>query len=145
MPVHPTQDQIAAISALAGSPDDGPLVMLNLNKYRNQAVYEGDVPNGLSPDCTGKEAYDRYAEHAFARLLEVGGSILWYTKATLTVIGDDTDVYDEVIAVRYPSAQAFIDLALDPELMIQMAHRTAGLERSGLIRCDEGELEPSVG
>ena len=38
--VEPTERQIAEMAELARSPDDGPLVMLNLNKYRDRAAYE---------------------------------------------------------------------------------------------------------
>ncbi|MBJ7347996.1 MAG: DUF1330 domain-containing protein [Thermoleophilaceae bacterium] len=142
MPANPTQSQIEAISALIGTEAGGPLVMLNLNRYRERAKYDGPPPGGESPDVSGHEAYGRYSEKALARLAEIGGEVLWYTQATMTVIGDDSDVYDEVIAVRYPSAQAFIDLALDPEIGVALAHRTAGLERAALIRCDEGMFNP---
>jgi hypothetical protein len=33
MPVEPTPEQLAEIQAIAEGPDDGPLVMLNLNRY----------------------------------------------------------------------------------------------------------------
>jgi hypothetical protein len=33
VPVNPTSDQIAALAAIAGTDADGPLVMLNLNRY----------------------------------------------------------------------------------------------------------------
>ena len=71
-------------------------------------------------------------------LARVGGEILWTTHATMTVVGDDSDHCDEVIAVRYPSAQAFLALALDPELAAALPHRDAGLERATIIRCNEG-------
>jgi hypothetical protein len=41
-----------------------------------------------------------------------------------------------VIAVRYPSAQSFLGLALHPDIMAALPHRTAGLARAVLIRCD---------
>ena len=138
MPVNPTQEQIAAVAAIAGTDADGPLVMLNLNRYRARAAYEGDPPGGGSPDVSGREAYERYGAEAIEKLGRIGGEVLWHTQATLTVIGDESDLYDEVIAVRYPSAQAFLDLALDAEIGVALAHRNAGLQRAALIRCDEG-------
>jgi uncharacterized protein (DUF1330 family) len=136
MPVNPTSEQIAALTAIAGSDADGPLVMLNLNRYRDRAAYAGEPPGGGSPDVSGREAYERYGQTALAKLSELGGDIVWHAPATLTVIGDDSDRYDEVIAVRYPSAEAFLALALDPEIGTALAHRDAGLERAALIRCD---------
>jgi hypothetical protein len=57
------------------------------------------------------------------------------------VIGDQSDVYDDVIAVWYPSAAAFLALTSDPELLEARADRAAGLERAPLIRC-EAAAEP---
>jgi uncharacterized protein (DUF1330 family) len=136
MAVNPTAEQIGTLQAIAGSDADGPLVMLNLNTYRDRAAYAGHPPGGASPDVSGREAYERYGETALAVLNRVGGEILWHANATLTVIGDDADGCDEVIAVRYPSAQAFLDLALAPDILAALPHRDAALERAALIRCD---------
>ena len=57
------------------------------------------------------------------------------------MIGDESDLYDEVIAVWYPSAAAFLALATDSETLAARADRIAGLERAALIRC-EGSPEP---
>jgi uncharacterized protein (DUF1330 family) len=136
VPVNPSDEQIAEVSALAESGADGPLVMLNLNRYRERAAYGGEPPGGLSADVSGHEAYGRYGATALKVLQRVGGEILWARNATLTFVGDDSDRCDEVIAVRYPSAKAFLALALDPELEAALPHRDAGLERAAIIRCD---------
>ena len=44
MSVNPTREQLAAVAAVAGTEADGPLVMLNLNRYRERAAYEADPP-----------------------------------------------------------------------------------------------------
>jgi len=137
MPVNPRQDQIAAAAAIAGTDADGPLVMLNLNRYRERAEYTSDPPGGGSTDVSGREAYERYGDVALSVLTRLGGEIRWHTMAKMTVIGDDSDIYDEVIAVRYPSAQAFLDLALDADIGVALAHRDAGLERAALIWCED--------
>lgn len=145
MPINPDSEQIAAIAAIAGSDADAPLVMLNLNRYRERAAYEGEPSGGGSPDVSGREAYERYGETAMAVLHRIGGAVLWHAQSTMTVIGDEHDRYDEVIAVRYPSAQAFLELAMDPEIALALAHRNAGLERAALIRCDDGGAVPLGG
>jgi uncharacterized protein (DUF1330 family) len=120
MPVEPDLEQLQEMQELAGSPEDGPLVMLNLNKYKDRA------------------AYLRYGEVA-ARVLErVGGKILWHAPVASLVIGEDGDAYDEVIAVWYPSAKAFVALATDPEIMVARVDRVDGLEKATLLRCESG-------
>lgn len=135
MAVNPTQEQIAAIAAVANGGADGPLVMLNLNRYRERAAYAGEPPGHEPADVSGREAYERYGAVALDVLARVGGEVLWQAFASLTVIGEDDERWDEVIAVRYPSAQAFLDLALAPEIGEALAHRDAGLESATLIRC----------
>lgn len=125
MPVEPDQQQIEEARDVAGGPEDGPIVMLNLNRYND------------------REAYARYGEVAFRVLERLGGRILWHAPVQRTVIGDDTDLYDDVIAVWYPSAEAFIALATDPEILEARADRIEGLERAALLRCD-GPSEPSL-
>src|SRR3954468_8001114 len=101
MAVNPTAEQIGALQQIAGSDADGPLVMLNLNTYRERAAYVGDPPGGVAADVSGRSAYERYGEVALRVLGRVGGEIIWHAAATLSVIGDDGDGCDEVIAVRY--------------------------------------------
>jgi uncharacterized protein (DUF1330 family) len=118
MPTEPDEVQLAAAARRAGAEGDGPLVMLNLNRY---------VPGG-------HEAYLRYGEVAVRVLARVGGSLLWHTSAPETVIGDDGDRYDEIIAVWYPSWEAFLALAGDPELVrAAEEHRRGALEKATLI------------
>jgi uncharacterized protein (DUF1330 family) len=123
MPVEPTPDQIAELQAIAEGPDDGPLVMLNLNRYRDPA------------------AYARYGEVAERVLERLGGRVLWHAAVAGTVVGEGEERFDDVIAVWYPSAAAFIKLATDPEILEARQHRLDGLERAALLRCS-GSVEP---
>jgi hypothetical protein len=138
MPIEPDSDQIRELSAVAGGPDDGPVVMLNLNRYRERAAYESAPPGGEDPDVGGREAYARYGIVAMATLARLGAKILWHADAGQTVVGDETDVYDEVVAVWYPSRAAFLELATDAVTVAAMAHRVAGLERAAIIACPSG-------
>ncbi len=119
MSVEPGAEQFAELEALAGGDGDVPVVMLNLNRYRD------------------REAYLRYGVVAAAVLHRVGGRILWHSEAKLTVIGAQR--YDEVIAVWYPSLAAFKELATDPELLAAREHRLEGLEGAELICCVAGD------
>jgi uncharacterized protein (DUF1330 family) len=138
MPVEPDPQQLGAVTGLAGGEADGPVVMLNLNRYRERASYPGGPPHGAASDVSGHEAYMRYGAVASRVLERVGGRILWHTEARLTVIGDETDRYDEVIAVWYPSLASFAALATDSEILEARTHRSAGLDRAALICCRSG-------
>jgi uncharacterized protein (DUF1330 family) len=116
MAVEPDQGQFEDITALAGSPEDRPMVMLNLNRYSD------------------RRAYARYGAVASAVLERLGGKILWHAAVNGIVIGDQA--YDDVIAVWYPSASAFLALATDPEILAARADRLEGLEQAALLRCD---------
>lgn len=76
MPINPTREQIAAVASTAGTDADGPLVMLNLNRYREHARYLADPPGSASPDVSGREAYERYGAKALEVLTRLGGEIL---------------------------------------------------------------------
>jgi uncharacterized protein (DUF1330 family) len=119
-PVDPDERQLTEIAELAAT-HDGPIVMLNLNKYRDHAEYM------------------RYGEVALRVLDRIGGRVLWRTDVKQTVIGDESDSYDEVIAVLYPSPAAFLSFATDEEIAAARAHRTSALERAALICCEPGD------
>jgi hypothetical protein len=115
MTVEPDADQLAEIAARADGADDGPVVMLNLHRYRS------------------REAYGRYAQVAASVLAGLGGRVIWYAPTEQTVIGGADERYDEVIEVWYPSRAAFVALATDPRIQEVRADRVAGLERATLI------------
>jgi uncharacterized protein (DUF1330 family) len=137
MAIEPSQEQLSEIVAAAEANGEA-VVMLNLNRYHERARYEGAPPEGEEPDVTGKEAYERYAIVALTTLDRLGGRILWHAAAAETVVGAEGDVYDEVIAVWYPSRSAFIELATDAAITEALAHRSAGLEQAALICCESG-------
>jgi uncharacterized protein (DUF1330 family) len=115
--IEPTQEMVAELSEIAGGPDDGEFVMLNLNRYRD------------------RERYQEYAAVAAQVLPEVGGSIDWYTQAAGMVVGEPGERWDEVIAVRYPSIEAFLKLATHPRITEVLSARAEGLEAATLVRC----------
>lgn len=137
--VTPTDERLAEVAA-TGAADGSPVVMLNLNRYRDRAQY----PTGTADaDVSGREAYLRYGVAAYAAIRSVGGEILWAADAAETVIGCDHDVYDEVVAVWYPSRTAFLALAEFPGYMEAHVHRDAAIEQAALI-ATRGDAEPRL-
>ena len=82
-------EEIGVFNAIAGSSDDGPVLMLNLNHY----VEEANFPDG--------ELYREYMTVLDQLLIEVGGRILWRTKVRSTVVG--TQNIHEALGIWYPT------------------------------------------
>lgn len=129
------QPDLETIRAVVDTTDPAPVVMLNLNKYRDRAAYP-DGWSGADPDVSGREAYLRYGIVAFQAITAAGGAILWSTDAREVVIGCEHEDYDEVVAVWYPSRAAFLSLEQFPGYLEALEHRGAAVERAGLIACD---------
>ncbi|MEY4008003.1 MAG: hypothetical protein RLZZ467_1055 [Gemmatimonadota bacterium] len=129
------QPDLATIRAVVDPADPSPVVMLNLNRYRERAEYpEGWT--GADPDVSGREAYLRYGIVAFQAITAAGGAILWSTDAREVVIGCDHEDYDEVVAVWYPSRAAFLSLETFPGYMEALEHRGAAVAQAAIIACD---------
>ncbi|MEY4950218.1 MAG: hypothetical protein RL698_2429 [Pseudomonadota bacterium] len=102
----------------------GPVVMVNLLKFRERAAY----PDGRDPGISGREAYGRYGE-AFTRgLLEIGGRVLFVGDATYLQVGQAEQLWDEVAIVEYPSREVFFAMATSDRWREISVHREAGLE-----------------
>ncbi|MBX3284844.1 MAG: DUF1330 domain-containing protein [Actinobacteria bacterium] len=139
MTEHVTPDPARIMDAFEGAPET-PVVMLNLNRYRDRAEYEPGHPfaeRGLS----GREAYLHYGVVAQSAIAHVGGRILWAAASRDVVIGCDHDRYDEIVAVWYPSRSAFLALPTYPGYDEAHIHREAAVEQATLLAVD-GEPEP---
>jgi uncharacterized protein (DUF1330 family) len=121
--IRPNPEQI---KALMQAPDDGPVVMLNLLKFKERAA--GDAGSG-------GEAYRRYGDAAVRMIEERGGKVLWTGKAEQVLIGDPTQDWDAVLLVQYPSRAAFIEMTSTKEYDEAHEHRAAGLERTIVVAC----------
>jgi hypothetical protein len=135
--LDPTHEQLTAFAA--GS-QDMPLVMLNLNRYRDRAVYDAPRPDD---DVTGREAYLRYGAVAVRAMGEVGAQILWGVPAEQVFVGCEHDAYDEALAVWYPSRAAFLEMVALAWYREALVHRTAGLEQAAIIACT-GASTPEI-
>ena len=132
--IEPTEDQLRK---LATDAHEGPIVMVNLLKYRKTADYAADAPEA-GQGLTGRAAYQRYGAIALACVGKAGGSIVWAGKQRFVAVGDADDEWDDVVCVRYPSRQAFLTMVQDGEYRAGMYHRDAGLERTALLCCEAG-------
>lgn len=123
--IRPNREQF---TELAASTDTGPVVMLNLLKFKARAAGE---------DGSGAEAYQRYGDVVVKMVEDQGGRILWQGRADQVLIGDPAADWDSVVLVEYPSRKAFIDMVTAPKYEEAHEHREAGLERTVLVAMTE--------
>jgi uncharacterized protein (DUF1330 family) len=131
--VYPTRPRIEALAADASG---GPIVMLNLLRFRARAAY----PDGRPTSLTGREAYELYAAAMQNVIAEHGGRLLFAGDIRSLVIGEVEDMWDTCALVEYPSAAAFAAIATSPEVAEIGVHRAAGLEGQLLIRATQQAL-----
>ena len=125
--VDPEREQIERLAA--GDPDAGPILMLNLLRFRDRAAaVDGDE------SLTGREAYERYAGGVASHLAAAGGRIVSAGECAEVVIGPEGE-WDLVALVEYPSRRAFLTMIGDPGYQAIARWRTAALTDSRLILC----------
>ena len=129
--IDPTADQVRA---LRDTGRDGPVVMLNLLKFRLIAEYQ----DGSEP-CSGAEAYARY-QHAFTVTVgAVSGAEVLYDgpveQVFIGMAGTAESDWDKVLMVRYPSRGHFLAMMADVDYREALRHRYAGLARTVLLQC----------
>ena len=109
-------------------PRSGAIHMLNLVRFRDQAVYDDGT------QTTGKEAYAAYGRESGPIFQALGGKILWSGSFDLTLIGPQEEAWDVCFVAEYPSADAFISMIRNPAYQKAVKHRTAAVADSRLIR-----------
>jgi uncharacterized protein (DUF1330 family) len=112
---------------LMEAPDEGPVVMLNLLKFK-AADGQGE---------SGADEYAKYGEAAVEMVEARGGKVLWMGRADQILIGDPAEDWDSVALVQYPSRKDFVEMVSTPEYEKAHEHRESGLARTVLIACTE--------
>jgi len=132
--VDPGHDQFEAFKRL---PRDTPVMMLNLLRFRAEALYDdGRV-------ATGAEAYAAYGRESAPVFRRVGGKIVWRGIPELMLIGPAGKEWDLAFVARYPSAGAFLEMVTDPDYRNAVKHRQAGVLDSRLVRMAEVDGDDS--
>ena len=134
--IDPTREQFAAFGAIERQ---GPVQMLNLVRFREQAEY----PDGRQ--STGAQAYRAYAEASLPVFHRVGGRQIWLGRFEAMLIGPSDEYWDAVFIAGYPSARAFIEMVRDPEYREAVKHRQAAVADSRLIRLAPGAAGAGFG
>lgn len=119
LPTYGTVD-LEFVGSLASTPPDvdGPVLMVNFMKYRERADYGSGDDHGRS----GREADDAYAP--LQVLADIG--------AIVCLVGDvlDTDAWDRIGIVQYPSRRAFVAMQSRADFRELHVHKEAGMHHT---------------
>src|SRR5262245_10212748 len=122
MAIYPTPEQIQTLLA---DPKDGPVVMLNLVRFKPEADGGGE---------SGRASYERYATAMRTVVEGQGGRFLWTGDVDSVVIGDgEAGAFHALGIVEYPSRKKFVEIATSDVVREIGLDRTAGLESQWLI------------
>jgi hypothetical protein len=111
----------------------GPVVMLNLLKYRSLADYSAEPSLVPTSPITGEAAYQLYMAHTGPHLERSGGKVLFFGRGGPFLIGPNAERWDAALLVRQASLSAFLSFASNPDYLAGIGHRIAALEDSRLL------------
>jgi|TARA_B110000438_G_scaffold302445_1_gene360142 uncharacterized protein (DUF1330 family) len=120
--IYPTEP--GQMEKMKGLGPDGPIVMVNLLKFKDKAVYR----DGRETDMTGREAYDIYSKAVIELIQEFGGRIFFSVDVTGIAVGLVEDLWDEVALAEYPDRAAMSAMTSSTVWRDVAVHREAGLE-----------------
>lgn len=136
--VEPSPERFSEFRS--GAETEGPVVMINLLRFREQADYAAE--SGEEP-CSGREAYRRYGALAFPMVEAVQGRVLFRGPVQCSVIAPADEEWDEAILVEYPSRAAMLQMLGDEAYQAIVHHRRAALLDSRLIATAGGRHDSS--
>jgi uncharacterized protein (DUF1330 family) len=113
------------LDRLRSHPDQGPVTMLNLMKFRERS---------LDGNGTGRDAYNRYADVARGLVEGRGGRVVWAGTVAHAALHEGGDVdWDVALLVYYPSRAVFVEMVTSPEYLRANVHRRNGLEKHVIL------------
>lgn len=106
--------------------DDGPVWMVNLMRYKEQAEYA----DGRDTSLTGRQADDAYTP--LGPLAAVGADIVFVAEVEDQFLGDEPR-WDRLAVVRYPTRAAFIAMQQRDDFQQAHVHKEAGMAETIVI------------
>ncbi|MDX2169514.1 MAG: DUF1330 domain-containing protein [Deltaproteobacteria bacterium] len=119
--LYPDAEQIAVLQQPG---PDGPIVMVNLLKFRARAQYK----DGRDAHLSGRDAYLRYSVLVAELLKQHGGRVVYAGDVTGLAIGQVASMWDEIALAEYPNRAALLAMSTSAEWIAASEHRSAGLE-----------------
>jgi uncharacterized protein (DUF1330 family) len=118
--VNPNAEQIKGFFEPGA---EGAIYMLNLLKFKDEAVYE----DGRETNLSGAEAYALYGVAVSALIREVGGEAKFSAQVKRLMLGEVEELWDQAAIAMYPSRKAMLAMIQSPRYQEISVHRTAGL------------------
>jgi len=118
----------------------GPVVMLNLLRFKKTADYSSAPELSPKEPISGEMAYQLYIDHTLPHLKKSGGEILFMGKGGHYLIGPSDERWDAVLLIRQQSVEIFMAFAQHEAYLQGIGHRTAALEDSRLLPLTETEI-----
>ncbi len=106
---------------------DIPVVCLNYLKLRDIARYQDDFKGKKFK--TGRKAYEEYGKHGQHTVLKLD----LFGEFKFTIVGEDEQIWDNFVFVRYPSVKKFIEMITTKDFQDSSIQRSAGLENTILL------------
>lgn len=111
----------------------GPVVMLNLLRFRDVADYSATPALAPPAPISGAQAFRRYIDHTLPHLAASGGELKFLGVGGSWFIGSDDECWDMAMMVGPRSLDFFMAFAANQTYLAGMGHRTAAIEDSRLL------------
>jgi hypothetical protein len=133
--LDPTEENVAAFGARGIR---GPVVMLNLLRFREVADYSGHPALAPPSPISGREAYECYIVHTLPFLRASGGDVLYLGAGGDYLVGPPGRGWDMAMLVRQRSVADFFAFATDDAYLAGIGHRVAALRDSRILPLVDG-------
>jgi len=111
----------------------GPVVMLNLLRFRKVADYSANPELAPETPISGADAYSRYVAHTLPFLRESGGELVFLGEGGPFLIGPEDERWDAAMLVRQRDVASFMAFATNAAYLAGLGHRVAAVEDSRLL------------
>lgn len=119
----------AQLHTLQTMKQEGPVLVLSLNRYRDRAA---DPMTG--EEKSGRDVFHPYFRRMLSTFARLDARILWMGHSRGCLAGTlDMPAWHDIMAVAYPSADAVIRMIQNPGLQSKARYRIAGLQSSWIV------------
>ncbi len=135
--LEPTQD---SGKALLQRHIVGPVVMVNLLRFRAIADYSATPHLAPAEPMSGEAASKLYIEYTLPHLEKSRGSLVFLSNGGNFLIGPSHERRNLAMLVSQSSVADFLAFASNQEYLTEIGHRTAALENSRILPLIEGTV-----